>query len=104
MTQMPQMPKIRRVQPSVIAKQIIGVAPMTAPIGSIFHLRADWIKRPDVEHLGGTQFRIKCLVFGVDPKLEQIWKFIFQSVHTVEEDVVTFESTKIAMEFKLRFC
>lgn len=101
---MTTLPKIRRVSPSVAAKQIVAVQPMTAPTGAIFNLMAEWNERPDVVHLGGTKFQIKCFDFGFDPNLEHIWKFIFETVHTVEDNVVIFESTKIAMEFKLRFC
>ena len=101
---MTTLPKVKRVSPSVVAKQIIAVQPMAGPIGNIFTMRATWINQPDVVHLGGTRFRINCFVFGVDPILEHIWKFLSETVHTVEDNVVTFESTKIAMEFKLRFC
>jgi hypothetical protein len=38
-------PLIRRVMPSVIAQDIIGVSPMIGPAGSIFSLRARYFER-----------------------------------------------------------
>ncbi len=35
------LPHIRRVMPAIMAKDIIGVQPMTGPIGKIFTLRND---------------------------------------------------------------
>ncbi len=35
------LPYIRRVMPAIMAKDIIGVQPMTGPIGKIFTLRND---------------------------------------------------------------
>jgi hypothetical protein len=34
------LPLIRRIMPSIIANDIIGVSPMTAPTGQIFSLKA----------------------------------------------------------------
>jgi hypothetical protein len=36
---------VRRVMPSIIANDIIGVAPMTGPVGDIFGLRNGWYGR-----------------------------------------------------------
>ena len=39
------LPIIRRVMPNIIANDIIGVAPMTGPVGDIFGLRNGWYGR-----------------------------------------------------------
>ena len=39
-------PLIRRVMPSIIANDIIGVSPMTGPVGQIFSMRARYANIP----------------------------------------------------------
>ena len=39
------LPVIRRVMPNIIAHQIVGVQPMTGPVGSIFSMRPGFVNR-----------------------------------------------------------
>ena len=40
-------PLLRRVMPSIIANDIIGVSPMTGPVGQIFAMRSRYANAPD---------------------------------------------------------
>jgi hypothetical protein len=40
------LPMIRQVWPTILAQQIIGVQPMTGPVGEIFTLRTKYMPKP----------------------------------------------------------
>lgn len=42
------LPIIRRVMPTLIANDIIGVAPMTGPVSNIFDIHSAWANRSQV--------------------------------------------------------
>mgnify|MGYP003351881881 CR=1 FL=1 len=42
-------PLLRRVMPSIIANDIIGVSPMTGPVGQIFAMRSRYQPQPEDE-------------------------------------------------------
>jgi hypothetical protein len=43
------LPGIRRIMPSVIASEVIGVQPMRGPVGSIFTLRVRYAEQQELE-------------------------------------------------------
>jgi hypothetical protein len=92
----------------IIANEIINVQPITAPTAQIFTLKARYAEdvMPVVHHIGGNKFSIiscSSIPNSVE-KTAEIFDFIHGVENTMIEDVVTFKSAKIAIEFKLRFC
>ena len=67
------LPVIRRVMPTVIANEIIGVQPMTGPVAQIHTLRVRY-----ADHIGGT--------YGVTAGIEALSSYDFAKFYSGNED------------------
>ena len=99
------MPIIRSIISQMIADEIIDVQPIVGPTGQIFTVKilGGTGNSYVVQHISENSFHINISTTDTE-KFTQVFEFINRTENTMEENVVTFKSATIAMEFKLRFC